>query len=59
MTFRERVMQFLLGKQVVAVLCNQFGDTGKGKFVDFMSPWADLIIRATGGANAGDRKSVV
>ncbi|MBI5398195.1 adenylosuccinate synthetase [Candidatus Woesearchaeota archaeon] len=37
----------------VAIVCNQFGDTGKGKFVDLLSTWADVIARGTGGANAG------
>ena len=45
--------QFLHDKQIVAVVCNQWGDTGKGKFVDLFSLWADMIIRGTGGANAG------
>ncbi len=40
--------------QVVAILCNQYGDTGKGKFVDFFAAhWADVIARGTGGNNAG------
>lgn len=40
--------------QVVAVVCNQWGDTGKGKFSDYLGAnWADVIIRGTGGANAG------
>ncbi|MFH1916528.1 MAG: adenylosuccinate synthetase [Nanoarchaeota archaeon] len=46
-------MEFLNGKQVVGVVCNQWGDTGKGKIVDYLSDWADIIIRGTGGANAG------
>lgn len=40
-------------KKVIAVLCNQFGDTGKGKFSDYFSDWADVIARGTGGNNAG------
>jgi len=41
-------------KQIIAIICNQFGDTGKGKFVDyFASHWADVIARGTGGNNAG------
>ncbi|MBI5066415.1 adenylosuccinate synthetase [Candidatus Woesearchaeota archaeon] len=43
----------LADKQVVAVVCNQWGDTGKGKLVDLLSEWADYIVRGTGGANAG------
>lgn len=42
------------GKQVIAVLCNQWGDTGKGKFSDyFAANWADVCARGTGGNNAG------
>lgn len=43
----------LKGKKTIAVVCNQWGDTGKGKFVDFFGAWADIIARGTGGANAG------
>ena len=40
--------------QVIAVICNQFGDTGKGKFSDYLaSDWADVVVRGTGGNNAG------
>jgi adenylosuccinate synthase len=40
--------------KVMAVVCNQFGDTGKGKFSDyFAANWADVIARGTGGNNAG------
>jgi adenylosuccinate synthase len=41
-------------KQIIAIVCNQFGDTGKGKFTDFFAAhWADVIARGTGGNNAG------
>jgi adenylosuccinate synthase len=46
----------LVGKesQVVAVLCMQYGDSGKGKFSDLlMRSWGDVCARGTGGANAG------
>jgi adenylosuccinate synthase len=44
----------LNGVQTVAVICNQWGDTGKGKFSDyFASQWADVTARGTGGNNAG------
>ncbi len=44
----------------IAVVCNQWGDTGKGKFVDlFASVWADIIARGTGGANAGHTMKVL
>jgi adenylosuccinate synthase len=40
--------------RVIAILCHQWGDTGKGKFSDyFASHWADVIARGTGGNNAG------
>jgi len=39
--------------KTLAIVDGQWGDTGKGKFVDFFSEWADVIIRGTGGANAG------
>jgi adenylosuccinate synthase len=46
--------KLLQGVQVIAIICNQWGDTGKGKFSDyFASQWADVIARGTGGNNAG------
>ena len=39
--------------QTAAVLCNQFGDSGKGKVIHALAPWADVIARGTGGNNAG------
>lgn len=45
--------------QVIAVVCNQWGDTGKGKLVDWLaSDWADVVIRGTGGGNAGHTMKV-
>jgi len=42
------------GKQVIALVCCQWGDTGKGKYSDlFAKYWADVIARGTGGNNAG------
>ncbi|MBI2623398.1 MAG: adenylosuccinate synthase [Candidatus Liptonbacteria bacterium] len=49
----EAIKKFLGNATTVAVVCNQWGDTGKGKFVDLLSGWADVIARGTGGANAG------
>jgi len=44
----------LRGVQVLGVGCNQWGDTGKGKIVDAIAAeWADVVVRPTGGANAG------
>lgn len=39
--------------QVCAVLGGQWGDEGKGKLVDILTPKYDIVVRATGGANAG------
>ncbi len=40
--------------KILAVVCNQFGDTGKGKFSDYFSiHFADVTARGTGGNNAG------
>jgi adenylosuccinate synthase len=49
----SNLLHLLDGKQIVAVTCRVFGDTGKGKFVDYFGEWADIIARGTGGANAG------
>ncbi len=46
-------MEWLKFTQVLAIICGQWGDTGKGKLVDYFSKWADFIVRGTGGANAG------
>lgn len=41
-------------KRVIAVVCLQWGDTGKGKIIYLLaSEWANIVIRGTGGANAG------
>jgi adenylosuccinate synthase len=52
-TKENKISKLLNSKQVVAVYCNQWGDTGKGKFSDYFSEWADVIARGTGGNNAG------
>lgn len=49
----ESRKKLLAGVHTLAVVCNQWGDTGKGKFVDYFADWADIIARGTGGANAG------
>lgn len=38
---------------VIAVVGGQWGDEGKGKIVDFLAQQANVVIRATGGNNAG------
>ncbi len=43
-----------MNEQVIAVLCSQWGDSGKGKVTDYLSAtWADVVARGTGGNNAG------
>jgi adenylosuccinate synthase len=37
----------------VVVVGAQWGDEGKGKVVDLYAPYADLVVRYGGGANAG------
>ncbi|MDW8003107.1 MAG: adenylosuccinate synthetase, partial [Deltaproteobacteria bacterium] len=42
----------------------QWGDEGKGKVVDLLSQYADVVVRFQGGANAGhtivvDEKKIV
>lgn len=44
---------FLKDVLVLAVVCNQWGDTGKGKVVDLFTGWSNIVVRGTGGANAG------
>ncbi len=39
--------------QVIAVVGGQWGDEGKGKFIDYLAKEADIIARGTGGNNAG------
>jgi adenylosuccinate synthase len=37
----------------LVVVGAQWGDEGKGKMVDYLSEDADLVVRFSGGANAG------
>ena len=39
--------------QVCAIIGAQWGDEGKGKLVDILSPEFDIVARAQGGSNAG------
>jgi len=48
-----KLEDFVGDSRSVAIVCNQWGDSGKGKIVDFFSEWADIVARGTGGANAG------
>ena len=38
---------------VVVVMGAQWGDEGKGKFVDLLAEKAHVVVRSTGGSNAG------
>ena len=50
----ELESKLLKGVKTLAVVDLQWGDTGKGKIVDyFASGWADIVARGTGGDNAG------
>ena len=51
---KRGLSRLVKGVQVLAIVCNQWGDTGKGKFSHFFSAhWAEVIARGTGGNNAG------
>ncbi|MCX8044495.1 MAG: adenylosuccinate synthase [Desulfobacterota bacterium] len=49
----------------VVVIGTQWGDEGKGKIVDFLTPQADIVVRFQGGPNAGhtvvvgDKKTIL
>src|SRR4051812_44798687 len=38
---------------VTLVIGSQWGDEGKGKIIDFLSPQQDFVVRFHGGNNAG------
>ena len=37
----------------IVVIGSQWGDEGKGKIVDFLAQRADVVVRYSGGSNAG------
>lgn len=37
----------------IVIVGSQWGDEGKGKITDFLSQDADMIVRYSGGDNAG------
>ncbi|MBN1254471.1 MAG: adenylosuccinate synthase [Deltaproteobacteria bacterium] len=39
--------------QVIVVIGAQWGDEGKGKIIDLLAEYADVIVRFQGGSNAG------
>src|SRR4051812_43218442 len=44
--------------RVCAVLGSQWGDEGKGKLVDILAKYYDIIARFNGGSNAGKLSSI-
>ncbi len=50
----ERARIFLLDVWTLAIACMQFGDSCKGKVIDCLAPWADIIVRGVGGPNTGN-----
>jgi len=54
MSLEGRINNLLGDAQVIATICNQWGDSGKGKIADLIAAyWSDVDIRCTGGHNAG------
>jgi len=54
MNGQGQLLHWLRGVKTLALTCRQWGDTGKGKFVDVLAEiWAEVIFRGTGGGNAG------
>ncbi len=52
-TIHEKIRDFWKKIRVLAIVCNQFGDSGKGKIIDLLALFANIIVRGTGGDNAG------
>ncbi|MFA5131111.1 MAG: adenylosuccinate synthetase [Patescibacteria group bacterium] len=51
-TFQEQILYLTDGVNIIAIICYQYGDTGKGKIVNLLCPWAYAIYRGVGGPNA-------
>jgi len=45
-------------QKITIIVGSQWGDEGKGKIVDILSESVDVVVRASGGANAGHTISV-
>ena len=43
----------MVSMSALVVIGAQWGDEGKGKVVDLYSEFADIVVRCSGGANAG------
>ena len=41
------------------IVGSQWGDEGKGKIIDIMASRAEVVIRATGGNNAGHTRKTL
>jgi adenylosuccinate synthase len=53
-TLEAILNDFLRNAKIVATLCNQWGDSGKGKIAEMISAfWAQVNARGTGAHNAG------
>jgi adenylosuccinate synthase len=52
-SYEEKIEELLRNIQVLAIVCYQWGDTGKGKLVDMLAEFFDIIARGTGADNAG------
>jgi len=50
---RLRDWKLFRDAQIIAIVCNQTGDSGKGKISDLLIRLADVSYRGQGGANAG------
>ncbi len=54
MSLEAEINDFLRNAQFVATLCNQWGDSGKGKIAEMIAAyWSDVDARGSGGHNAG------
>lgn len=47
------INSILGNKKTAGVVDDQWGDSGKGKVIDLLADWAEIIERVTGGPNAG------
>ncbi len=52
-TWTEDLRKRYRDGDVIVVVCNQWGDTGKGAIVDRLMAIADICVRSTGGDNCG------
>ena len=43
----ERKSRICPHVKIIAIVGTQYGDEGKGKFVDWFSEWAEIVVRGT------------